>query len=71
MNMKIPEREKINEVSLEISPAYWPGNHGRRHGNRKEKHKEILVDLQSGGHHGAVWVFVAPLHLIMVHAGGG
>ena len=50
MNMKIPEREKINEVSLEISPAYWPGNHGRRHGNRKEKHKEILVDLQSGGH---------------------
>lgn len=47
MNMKIPEREKINEVSLEISPAYWPGNHGRRHGNRKEKHKEILVDLLS------------------------
>ena len=42
MNMKIPEREKINEVSLEISPAYWPGNHGRRHGNRKAQHMETM-----------------------------
>ena len=41
-DMKILEREKRNEVNLELSPAYWPGSHGRRHGNRKEQHMETM-----------------------------